>query len=128
MPAKTLKLCSPVESEAAIQRAIVRVFEAHDWMVLRLNGSGFYDRTGRFVSGYTVFPLGIHAGAPDLWCWKADGDGGLYLILVEVKTRTGKLSEAQKRFHAAAAARKMKVYVLRSAQEARALLTELESS
>jgi Holliday junction resolvase len=62
------------------------------------------------AEGVIVFPIS-GAGIPDLLC----GHRGVW-FLVEVKTRSGRLTEAQRRFHALAEG--YPVYVVRTAQEA----------
>jgi Holliday junction resolvase len=60
--------------------------------------------------GVIVHPVS-GAGIPDLLC----GHRGVW-FLVEVKTRSGRLTEAQRRFHALAEG--YPVFVVRTAQEA----------
>lgn len=99
---KTLKLTSPEPHERDVQKIIVRRLCAANWLVLKINGSGFTDSRGQFVRSYFVYVLGAAAGFPDLLALKGTSHG-IMARLIEIKAADGQLSESQERFIAFAA-------------------------
>jgi hypothetical protein len=111
-----MKLCRPEPAERAIQNAIAATLRYHGWMVVRFNGGGFTDARGKYVKNYIVYGMNAACGFPDLAAFKGDpATGEARVLLIEVKTRTGKLSDKQERFHRFAALFGVRVHVLRDA-------------
>jgi Holliday junction resolvase len=112
-----MKLCRPEPAERAIQNAIAATLRYHGWMVVRFNGGGFTDARGKYVKNYIIYGMNAACGFPDLAAFKDDR-----FLLIEVKTRTGKLSDQQERFHRFAALLGVRVHVLRNASEVEGIL------
>lgn len=108
---RTLRLKAPEPSEAEIQAALMRRLQLAGWLVVRVNGSGFKDARGQFVRSYHVAGLNASSGFPDVLAMRGT-PGGIEARLFEIKRRAGALSEAQRRFHAFAAARGVRVQVI----------------
>jgi hypothetical protein len=85
------------ESESEIQSKIVEVLKIKKYLVVRIN-SGMRAIGKRLVRFYQIMNNGATAGFPDLIAIKNNK-----ILMVEVKSKTGKLREAQKDFISLAA-------------------------
>ena len=117
---KTLKLRSPSPSEAEVQRAVIARLRFEGWMVVRINGGGFKDKTGQFIKSYIIAGLNAFSGFPDVLALKGDVAGGRFLLL-EIKTATGTLTKSQEKFALFAKKFGITVYVVRDAAELSAI-------
>ncbi len=109
-------------TEAQIQKAVIRRLQLDGWLVVRFNGGGFKDATGRFVWNYIIAGLlgksgrPATSGFPDVLALRGDFVGGRFLLL-EIKDYKGKTSETQKHFCDFAQKFEIPVYIVRSPDE-----------
>ena len=108
-------------SEATIQSHIMARLRQRRYMVVRFNGGGF-KKNGQFVFNYIIQGLNSSKGFPDVVAFK---DGRCYLI--EVKTKTGRLSLFQRNFRDYAVHFGTSVHVVRSVDELDELLDKEEA-
>lgn len=80
------------ESESEIQSKIIEVLKLKKYLVVRIN-SGVRAIGKRLVRFYQIMNNGATAGFPDLIAIKNNK-----ILMIEVKSKTGKLREAQKDF------------------------------
>lgn len=80
------------ESESEIQSKIVEVLKMKKYLVVRIN-SGMRAIGKRMIRFYQIMNNGATAGFPDLIAIKNNK-----ILMIEVKSKTGKLREAQKDF------------------------------
>jgi Holliday junction resolvase len=110
------------QSEAEIQEAVMKRLHSRSWVVVRINGGGFWnEESGNFIRNYFVYALGTIAGFPDLLALK-----GRNFLLMECKDHKGKPTEHQKRFATFAARFGVIVYVVRSVNDVDDILQELK--
>lgn len=98
----------PGESEAEIQAACIKYMKAAGWLVIRFN-SGATMIEGRYFRAYTIENSGESSGVSDLICFR----NGQHLF-VEVKTKTGSYTDAQRAFAELAASFGEEVHTVRS--------------
>lgn len=100
------------QSESEVQSAVIELLRKAGYLVIRFNGGGLRDGK-RFVAFYHIFGAEKPAsGFPDVAAFK----GGKCLLL-EVKRRTGKPSEAQEQFRDYAAQHGVTVATVRSVED-----------
>lgn len=100
----------PAASESAIQQAIKQRLIFHGVVAVHVPNAG----KRSFVAGAKLKREGMMTGFPDLLCI---GDGGRIAFL-EVKTATGRLSDAQRDCHDMLTRKGCNVAVVRSQDEA----------
>jgi hypothetical protein len=103
------KLHAMTFSEAHLERLITDYLRACGWFVLKTDAGAGRRAGGSFGS--------LQPGYPDLTCLKNGR-----VLLIEVKSPSGTLSEAQKRKHRELAAHGCHVHVVRSIGELEAAL------
>ena len=102
-------------SEAAIQRAIVRTLRfglPHGWLVV-----GVSNNPRSKITGAIEKAMGLTAGIPDLALY-GNLDGAPFAGFMEVKTRTGRVSEAQRAMHDRLQDCGFRVAIVRSVEDA----------
>ncbi|GAB1429756.1 hypothetical protein MASR2M18_05880 [Ignavibacteria bacterium] len=101
------------QTESEVQAAVIELLRKAGYMVIRFNSGGFRDGK-RFVSFYHVFGSDKPAsGFPDVAAFK-----GAKCLLLEVKRRRGKVSEAQEQFRRYAAQHGVTVAIVRDVSDA----------
>jgi hypothetical protein len=102
-------------SEAAIQREIVRTLRfglPSGWLVVGVSNNPRSKITGAIEKG-----MGLTAGFPDLGIY-GDLDGSPFAGFLEVKTKTGRVSEAQRDMHDRLQDAGFRVAIVRSTDDA----------
>lgn len=102
--------------ESRIQDAIAKYLNKLGWLVVRINSS-MLRVDNRVLRSYLIYGLGISSGMPDLIAYK----GEKYLLL-EVKTKKGRLSANQKRVKEYAHQKWVNYHVVRSVEDVEVLL------
>lgn len=84
---------SKKQPEKLIQDAVIKYLQLQNYFVMRLNSSTVQSaETGTYLSSYRIAGLGS-SGASDVLV----GKNGK-IVFVEIKTKTGRQSESQKKF------------------------------
>lgn len=108
--------------EKDVQNAVVELLRKAGYMVIRLNSGGFHNGK-RFVRFYHIFGAESPSeGASDLLAFK-----GSEALLLEAKTRRGKLSEAQEQFRDYAAQHGVSVFTVRSVEDVLPLIENVRN-
>lgn len=110
------------QTESDVQSAVVELLRKAGYMVIRLNSGGFHNGK-RFVRFYHVFGAESPSeGVTDLLAFK-----GSEALLLEAKTRRGKLSEAQEQFRDYAAQHGVSVFTVRSVEDVLPLIENVRN-
>ena len=100
------------QTESEVQAAVIELLRKAGYLVIRFNSGGLRDGK-RFVSFYHIFGSDKPAsGFPDVAAFK-----GAKCLLLEVKRRRGKVSEAQEQFRRYAAQHGVTVATVRSVED-----------
>ena len=124
---QTATFSPPKQKESDIQKAVMEHLSAAGWVVIRINGGSFKDKSGNYIRNYIVQGLkdrsGNHASAgfPDVLALK-----GRHFLLLECKTEKGEASPAQMKFGKFAHQRDVAIYVVRSVKDVDPILKELK--
>jgi hypothetical protein len=105
------RLIEVEQSEAEIQKNIVEILKLKNYIVIRLN-SGMRMIGKRVVRFYQIMNNGAISGFPDLFAIKNNK-----ILMIEVKSKKGKLRESQEDFRKLAEKHGNSILVASSWQE-----------
>ena len=105
------------KSEAKLQKDVAAIFEGAGLLTIRINSSVQWTEHGSRLASYRIVNTNATSGLADIMIMK-DGRA----LFVEVKTPKGRLSESQVKFQATANHYGMHYVVIRSTDEARAIV------
>lgn len=119
---RELQAATALESD--VQRQVRTELARAGWWAVRINGGGFYNRSGQWVATYDVPGIG-GKGHPDLVAYRGSGRLTCEALFVEVKRKGGKLRASQQRFIAHATALGIQVHVCESWEDVTTLIKAL---
>lgn len=111
--AQLAKRAKAKDSEAEIQKRIVKTLEAAGWLVIRVNSAVQSPDDRRFLRCYYVQNIGASSGHADIVAYR-DGRA----VFLEVKAAKGRQSDSQKKFQDACQRYGMPYFIVHSPEEA----------
>ncbi len=106
--------------EALLQDAIMKYLKSNNWQVIRINSSVMISDKGYPIRSYLIYGLGMSAGFSDLIALKKDR-----FLLLEVKTKTGRLTQTQKKVKANFELQGINYHVVRNVSEVQDIINSL---
>ena len=116
---------SPVDyKETEIERMVLDFLSYKRLFVWKNPSAGFFDTKKKIFRRHSS-PFAIN-GTPDVFAMKRRKDGSALVIAIEVKTRLGRLSDAQIEFRKQYEAKGGLYFVVRSLEDAEAVYMAIQ--